>query len=37
MGDGIGVFISTDAVQHLITSHIGNPEAGQKMIDGKRG
>ncbi|HHT68878.1 MAG TPA: 3-oxoacid CoA-transferase subunit A [Firmicutes bacterium] len=36
MGDGIGMLISTDAVQHLIASHIGtNPETGQKMIDGK--
>lgn len=35
-GDGIGILISTDAVKHLIVSHIGtNPETGQKMIDGK--
>lgn len=35
-GDGIGMLISTDAVKHLIASHIGtNPETGQKMIKGE--
>lgn len=35
-GDGIGMLISADAVNHLITSHIGtNPETGRKKIEGK--
>jgi len=35
-GNGIGMLISSDAVKHLIASHIGtNPETGQKMIEGK--
>lgn len=35
-GDGIGMLISSNAVKHLIVSHIGtNPETGQKMIKGE--